>query len=67
MGAVLSALLAGFAMLFRSHLALQLEILVLRHQLAIYQRTVKTATHSARRPHLLVLALRLLGKMAGGS
>ena len=41
MGAVLSALLAGFATLFRSHLALQLEILALRHQLAIYQRTVK--------------------------
>jgi putative transposase len=41
MGAVLSALLAGFATLFRSHLALQLEILALRHQLAIYRRTVK--------------------------
>ena len=41
MGAVLSALLAGFATLFRSHLALQLGILALRHQLAIYQRSVK--------------------------
>ena len=41
MGAVLSALLAGFATLFRSHLALQLEILALRHQLTIYQRTVE--------------------------
>ena len=41
MGAVLSALLAGFATLFRSHLALHLEILALRHQLAIYRRTVK--------------------------
>jgi hypothetical protein len=39
MGAVLSALLAGFAALFRSHLALQVEILALRHQLAIYRRT----------------------------
>ena len=41
MAAVLSALLAGFATNFRSRLALQLEILALRHQLAIYQRTVK--------------------------
>ena len=41
MGAVFSALLAGFATLFRSHLALQLEILALRHQLAIDQRTIK--------------------------
>jgi transposase InsO family protein len=41
MGAVLSALLAGFATLFRSRLALQLEILALRHQLTIYERTVK--------------------------
>jgi hypothetical protein len=41
MGAVLLALLAGFATLIRSHLALQLEILALRHQLTIYQRTVK--------------------------
>jgi len=38
---MLLALLAEFATLFRSHRALQLEILALRHQLAIYQRTVK--------------------------
>jgi len=41
MGAVLSALLAGFARLFRSHLALQLEMFAVRHQLAVYQRTLK--------------------------
>ena len=41
MAAVLSALLAGLATNFRSRLALQLEILALRQQLAIYQRTVK--------------------------
>ena len=41
MAAVLSALLAWFATNFRSRLALQLEILALRHQLEIYQRTVK--------------------------
>lgn len=41
MRAVLSALLAGFATLFRSHVALQLEIMALRHQLAVYHRTVK--------------------------
>jgi len=45
MGAVLSALLAGFATIFRSQRALQLEILALRHQLAVYQRAVK-------RPHI---------------
>jgi putative transposase len=36
MGAVLSALLAGFARILRSHLALQLEVLALRHQLTIF-------------------------------
>ena len=40
MGAVLSTLLAGFATLHRSRLALHAEILTLRHQLvATYQRT----------------------------
>ena len=43
MAAVVSALLAGLATNFRSRRALQLEILALRHQLAIYQRTVKRA------------------------
>ena len=41
MVAVLLALVAGFVALFRSHFALQLEIIALRHQLTIYQRTVK--------------------------
>jgi hypothetical protein len=41
MGAVLAALLAGLATIFRSRGALQLEIVALRHQPAIYQRTVK--------------------------
>ena len=41
MGAILSALLAGFPALFRARSALQLEILALRHQMAIYQRTVR--------------------------
>jgi hypothetical protein len=41
MGAVLSALQAGFAAIFRSRRALQWEILALRHQRAIYPRTVK--------------------------
>ena len=41
MQAVFLALLAGFARLFRSHLALQLEIMALRHQMAIYQRSVE--------------------------
>jgi transposase InsO family protein len=37
---VISALLAFLAAYFRSHRALQLEILALRHQLAVYQRSV---------------------------
>ena len=41
MGAVISVLLAGLATIFRSRRTLQLEILALRHQMAIYQRTVK--------------------------
>jgi putative transposase len=41
MGSVGSALLAGLANRFRSWIALQVEIIALRHQLAIYRRTVK--------------------------
>jgi hypothetical protein len=41
MHAVLSALIAGVASTFRSRAAMQLEILVLRHQLAVYHRSVK--------------------------
>lgn len=39
------ALLAFVASLFRSRVSLQLEILALRHQLALYRR-------SRRRPHI---------------
>jgi hypothetical protein len=45
MGAVLVAALASMASLFRSRRALQLEVLALRHQLAVYHRT-------AQRPRL---------------
>jgi len=38
---VLSALIASLALSFRSHAALQLEILALRHQLGVLQRPVK--------------------------
>jgi hypothetical protein len=41
MAAVLLTLLAGFATLFRSRLALHREILALRHQSSIYQRIDK--------------------------
>ena len=40
MPSVVSALLAFLAAYFRSRRALQLEILALRHQLAVYQRSV---------------------------
>ena len=36
-----SALLAFVAALFRSRRSMQLEILALRHQLAVYQRSVR--------------------------
>jgi putative transposase len=45
MGSVLTALLSNIAFLFRSRLALHIEVLALRHQLAVYQRT-------GRRPQL---------------
>jgi hypothetical protein len=45
MEAVFLALLAGLATIFRSRRALQLEILVLRHQLAVRQR-------AGKRPHV---------------
>jgi putative transposase len=45
MRAVLVALVTNFAFVFRSRLALQIEVLALRHQLAVYQRT-------ERRPRL---------------
>jgi len=40
-GPVLTAFFASFGALFRSRAALQLEILVLRHQLGVLQRSVK--------------------------
>ena len=43
--AVLLAAASGMASLFRSRRALQIEILALRHQLAVYQR-------AGRRPQL---------------
>jgi len=39
--AVLSALLASIMSVFRTRAALQLEILALRHQLGVMQRSVK--------------------------
>ena len=45
MSPVISALLAFMAALFRSRASLSLEHLALRHQLAVYQRSVP-------RPHL---------------
>jgi putative transposase len=41
LGPIFSALFAFFSASFRSHAALQLEILALRHQLAVLQRSVK--------------------------
>ena len=38
MKAVLLALLASLRSAFRTRMALQLEVLALRHQLAVYQR-----------------------------
>ena len=38
---IIGALLAFVSTLFRSRLALQLEIVALRHQLTVYQRTTK--------------------------
>ena len=45
MGSVFTAVLTSMAFLFRSRLALQVEVLALRHQLAVYQR-------AGRRPRL---------------
>jgi hypothetical protein len=41
MKAVICALFAFMSALFRSRFALQLEIVALRHQLNVYQRTTK--------------------------
>jgi putative transposase len=38
---VVSALLAFVVALFRSRRSMQLEILALRHQLAVYQRSIR--------------------------
>ena len=38
---IVCALLAFVSTLFRSRLSLQLEIVALRHQLAVYQRVTK--------------------------
>ena len=47
MAAVVYAFLGALGALFRSRIALQVEIVALRHQLTVYQRRV-------RRPHLCV-------------
>jgi putative transposase len=62
---VVSALLAFLAACFRSRRALWLEILALRYQLAVYQRSVPSPCIQAERSAVLVVARLLVVRMAG--
>ncbi len=50
---LVSVLFASLATFFRSRLSLQFEIVALRHQLNVYQRTTKRSPQ----PHALVLEI----------
>jgi hypothetical protein len=65
--AVLSALLASSVSVFRARAALQLEIIALRHQLGVLQRSVKKPKLNRFDRCLVGLALWSLGRMALGS
>ena len=66
MPSVISAAFAYLASWFKSRHAMQLEILALRHQLAVYQHGIKRPTASARRSTLVDLALTALVRLASG-
>ena len=51
---IVCALLVFVSTLFRSRRSLQLEIVALRHQLAVYQRTTKRPQISSGDPHIIV-------------
>jgi len=51
------AILSALGALFRSQRSLRGENIALRHQLAIYQRTVEAPAHSTRGPDRFVAAI----------
>ena len=51
MNPIVCAFIAFVTTLLRSRLSLQIEIAALRHQLAVYERSARRATHSPRRPY----------------
>ena len=67
MPSVISAALAYLASWFQSRHAMQLEILALRHQLAVYQHSVKRPQTPTRRSTLLGVALTAVVGLATGS
>ena len=62
---VVSALLACLAAWFRSRHSMQLEILALRHQLAVYQQSVPRPRIRADRPPVVGLACPSVVRVAG--
>jgi hypothetical protein len=65
-GPVLTALFAFISASFRTRAALQLEILALRHQICILQRSVKTPEAERSGPLSLGVALLGLERLAIG-
>jgi hypothetical protein len=64
MKTVIKLVFAFLSTLFRSRATLRLEIVALRHQLTVYQRTIPRPRIQTSRPTLLVLALALLVGLA---
>ena len=62
---VIRALLAYLVSMFRLREALRLENMALRHQVAVYHRTVHRPRFPANGSPVLVLACPPMGKMAG--
>ncbi len=65
MRAVVMAVVRSLAFVVRSRLTLKVEILALRHQLAVYQRAGRRPRLGARRPSPLGVALTCLIRVAG--
>jgi hypothetical protein len=64
---IICALLLLVSAVIRSRVSLQLEIVALRHQLAVYQRTTKRPPISSGDRYSLVVVLVLLVGVAGCS
>src|SRR5713226_8310876 len=64
MSSLISALIASFSSAFRTRAALQLEIVALRHQIGVLQRSSRHGPADASRPNAVGMAVANLGRVA---